>query len=112
MALVNASEVITEIINTVYSDLYIEVINVPLAITPVQGGAVTVGEGTQIAIRASRDNGRKEIYVAKSSADALDPTKRIVLKGGESISMTLDNLNLLWFGAEVDDLNVEVFFEV
>jgi len=41
----------------------------------------------------------RRLYVANSSANALDATKRISLSAGQNITLQVDNANLTWFNS-------------
>jgi len=66
---------------------------------PVQGPVVSNPINSEILIYAPRSNGNKRLFVATSSANALVANSRIELRAGESLSLKIDNANLLWFDA-------------
>ena len=89
------------------------VITVPTAGTPVQLPTIAIGDSFAVTVRAHVGNGTsaRVIYLANSSANALDATKRITLERGQSVQLTVTNVNSIWIDASVNGLKAEVLVE-
>jgi hypothetical protein len=88
-----------------------EVINVPTAGTPVQLPNLVIPDSVDLVLRAKLPNSSAKIYVANSSLNCADATKRMELKTGESIGLTITNANLVFIDSSVNNGKVELFVE-
>jgi hypothetical protein len=89
----------------------VNVVNVPTAGTPVQLTSLVIPDGIDLVLRAKLPNANAKLYVANSSANCLDATKRIELKTGESLGFTINNANLIWIDSSVNNGKAEIFTE-
>ena len=87
------------------------VVTVTTAGTPVQAPTFAIPDSFGVAVRAHRDNGVKILYVAPSSADVIDATKRISLGKGESMVLKVNNVDDIWFDSSVNGTKAEVLVE-
>ena len=87
------------------------VFTVVTAGTPVNLTALAVPDGFSAVFRAHRSNGNKIIYLANSSVNTADPTKRVELRAGEIVQLTVDDLNLVWIDATANASKLEVAVE-
>ena len=76
---------------------------VALATTPIQASSIVVPDGISVSIQAAPDNGAAKIFVANSSVNALDATKRVELTKGQSMTLDITNTNLIWIGASANN---------
>lgn len=66
--------------------------------TPVQGPALPIPANVALAIQADPAMASsRRLYIANSSANALDATKRITLSAGQTITLSVTDANLVWF---------------
>jgi hypothetical protein len=94
-----------------YTTFVAKVASVPVSGTPVQLPSVVVPDGAGLSIRALVSNGNKKIYVANSAVDTGIPANRIVLVGGETIELRIQNANSVWIDASHNNLGVELLVE-
>jgi len=93
------------------SQFQVQVITVVTAGTPVQLPNIPVPDGVEVAIRAYEGNGTKRIYLANSSTNTADPTKRLELRRGEAISLSITNTNLIYIDASGNGASIELILE-
>ena len=75
----------------------VNVTTVVTAGTPVQLAAQVVPDGRALVVASDNANNTKKlIYVATSSLNALDPTKRVTLSPGGSVKLYVTNADLVW----------------
>jgi hypothetical protein len=80
--------------------------------TPVQMASNAVPDGVSIIVRALRTN-TGIITVGNSSANALNTgTDNFQLQQGQSVSLQLDDTDLIWIDATVDGEAVETILEL
>ena len=89
----------------------VDVVTVAAAGTPQQLTATPIPDGATAVFRAHTGNGNKRIYLANSSANALLATKRIELKSGENVTLSITNLDLVWIDASANSAKLEVLVE-
>lgn len=111
MAKVFSSAVQTTVVTPNQPSFRIEVINVPAAGTPVQLPDISIPDNIDVVIKAKTNNGNKRIYLANSSANCADPTKRIELRAGESIGLAIVNSNLIYIDASANNVAIELIAE-
>lgn len=116
MALINASEVtFPSSINTSVPNsgaFSVAQSTVTTAGTPVNAASLSVPADSGISIQNSPLNSSAAIiYIANSSANALDPTKRISLTRSQSIQLHITNANQLWFDSSVSGSKVMLLVE-
>ena len=114
MAIVNAIEVNTTTVSPFTNQAAFSVtqVNVPTAGTPVQAPTIVVPDGMSVSILADPSNANNaELFVATSSANALDPTKRIPLKRGQSVGLLVNNVNLVWLDASTNNQKAIIVVE-
>jgi hypothetical protein len=68
--------------------------------TPEQLTALAIPAGVALSVTADKSN-TGLIYVADSSANALDATKRIELRPGESTALYVSNRNAVWVDSSI-----------
>ncbi len=74
--------------------------------------SIPIPDSVSVVIRAKLSNPKgSKVYVANSSANALDATKRIELSPGESLSLYITNTNLVWIDATANGLGVDIVAE-
>jgi len=89
----------------------VDVVNVPVAGTPVNLPSTPVPDGSDTVIHARQTNGNKRIYIANSSANALLSAKRLELRSGESVVLAITNLDAVWVNASGNNTEVDVIVE-
>ena len=94
------------------SAFLVSVVTVTTSGTPVNVASQVIPNGFSVAIRAYRGNGSKVLYVATSSVNTADATKRVELKSGETVSLMVDNANLVWLDASGNGTKAEVLTEI
>jgi hypothetical protein len=77
---------------------------------PEQFPSVTVPDGVTVLLEAPTTN-TNTVYVAGSSDNALLTGKRKALAAGDSLSLRISNLNVLWINSVVAAEGVEYTFE-
>jgi len=88
----------------------VEVVNVPTAGTPVQLSNIPINPGVELVLRA-RTTLLGRMYIANSSANCADATKRMELRNGESVGLTVDNSNLIYIDSSTNNGKIELFVE-
>ena len=114
MALINASESATTVSSTTPNATTFTVSQetVVTAGTPVNAAALSIPTDFALAIQNSPTNTASMIiYVANSSANALDPTKRIQLSRSQSISLKVDNASDIWLNSSANGGKVLLLVE-
>ena len=111
MAKVFSSSVSATVVTPNQSIFRAEVINVPLAGTPVQLPDIPVPDGVDLVIRAKQSNLFRKIYLSDSALNVVDATKRIELRAGEAIGLSITNANLVWIDASGNNTSIEVLVE-
>lgn len=80
--------------------------------TPVQLPSITVPDGRSLVVISDAKNDVKQVvYVATSSVNAGDPTKRIVLSPGNSVRLFVSNANLVWVDSSANAQKVSAVVE-
>lgn len=75
----------------------VEVVTITTPGTPQQFPSLVVPDGRSLLIAAAVQNGgAREIFVANSALNVGDPTKRVELKPGNSITLHVDNADKVW----------------
>lgn len=93
------------------SSVTFRTVTVATAGTPQQGPTVTVPDGFALLIRLRITQGAVEGRVSDSSANALDAAKRMEMVIGDSISLKVNNMNLLFFDADTNGTVFELVAE-
>lgn len=75
--------------------------------TPLQLPSHQIPDGSSVTITA-RPTNTQNVYLGKSSADALDTAKRFTLLPGDSIDADITNTNLFWVDAQVATEGVDI----
>lgn len=78
--------------------------------TPVQLSNTVVPDGFEVLIVADK-NQNGTMFVANSSANTADATKRFELKKGDSLSLRINNLDLVWIDSTNNNRSIFVVFE-
>ena len=80
--------------------------------TPVQLPSITIPDGRALVVVSDGANNVKQVvYVATSSVNAGDPTKRVVLAPGNSVKLYVSNADLVWVDASASGQKVNAIVE-
>jgi hypothetical protein len=80
--------------------------------TPVQLPSIVVPDGRALVVASDGGNNVKNVvYVATSSVNAGDPTKRVTLAPGNSVKLYVTNANLVWVDSSANGQKVNVIVE-
>lgn len=80
--------------------------------TPVQLPSITIPDGRALVVASDGANNVKQVvYVATSSVNAGDPTKRVVLAPGNSVKLYVSNADLVWVDASANGQKVNAIVE-
>lgn len=74
------------------------------------GNRQEIDDGVSVALRAHPDN-TGALYIAGSSTDIADSTKRVTLYASESISFQVGNLRAIWCDVATSGEKIEISFE-
>lgn len=88
-----------------------EKVTVVTAGTPVNLPSILIPDGRELTIRAKVSNGKKLIYVANSSANALLAASRVELAAGEGVGLFVTNANAVWINSNANNQDVELLVE-
>ena len=86
-------------------------VRVATAGTPVQGPRIAITPGYDTTVRQRRNPGTPNGYVAYSSVAVKDTTQRIEIQDNDAVSLRVSNWDRLWFDADTDDTDFELFVE-
>lgn len=114
MALINASESITDVTATIPNSTTFTVRQetVATAGTPVQAAALAVPFDRAVTIQNSPTNSANAIlFVANSSANALLATARVQLARTQSLVLNVDNLDDIWLNSNVNGVTATLVVE-
>lgn len=91
----------------------VAVTTVVTAGTPVQLASQVVPDGRALVVASDNANDpKKVIYVATSSANALDATKRVTLAPGGSVKLYVNNADLVWVDSNANGQKATAIVEL
>ncbi len=111
MAKVFSSSIQQTVVTPNQTQFRVEVINVPIKGTPIQLPDIPTPDGVDIVIKAKSDNGAKRIYVANSALNCADILKRMELRAGEAIGLSVTNTNLIFIDSSANNAAIEMIVE-